>query len=622
MWSSSLQRNVVVQGVAAAPGALVWRGDGHVVSLTTPAAGGLSGSADIVDKLIRVADGYIFFDFGNNSEEVYDVNGELSSIHWAAGEIITFNSTATTVGTLAGPNTLNSIQNENGRSVAFGYDGVGRLSTITDAASQQVVLGYNASGMLSTITWPDTGVKNYVYENAAYPWALTGVIDEAGKRFATFGYDTNGFAISTEHAGGTNKYSAGWSSPPAISITDVFDSQNNVTHRYHDWVAPQGLFYSDPMGSVNQIATLTILGKTYVATQGQPAGSGCLASTSSRQYDSNGNVTTEDDFNGNRTCHAYDLTRNLATVTLEGLPTTKACPATLSSYSPTPVDAAHPERKITTVWHPDWVLKAREAEPRKIVAWVYNGQVDPISGTTANCVTPAATLPDGKPLAVLCTRYEQATTDATGALGMSATISGATRSWTYTYNQYGQVLTETTPKQSPTDSLSHTTTYAYFPTTSFAGSVGHTMGDLNTITNPLLQVTTFLTYDRTGRLVSSMDANSTVTSMTYWPRGWLHTQTVTPASGSPLTTTYDYWPTGMIKTVTMPDASTLNYAYDDAHRLTDITDAAANKIHFVLDNVGNRTGEQVTDASGQLVSTVTRVFDQLNRVQSTTGAMH
>jgi YD repeat-containing protein len=310
---------------------------------------------------------------------------------------------------------------------------------------------------------------------------------------------------------------------------------------------------------------------------------------------------------------------------VEGLPggsNGQACSGDLSSYVPNSTDAAHPERKTTTVWHPDWVLKAREAEPKKITTWVYNGQPDPIAGPTAACVTPATTLPDGKPLAVLCARYEQATTDATGGLGLGATVAGATRAWTYTYNQYGQVLAETTPKQSPIDALSHTTTYAYYPTTSFSGSVGHTMSDLNTITNPLNQVTTFTSYDKAGHLLSSKDANLTVTSMTYWPRGWLHTQTVTPTSGSPLTTTYDYWPTGLLKTVTMPDASALNYAYDGAHRLTDITDAAGNKIHYVLDNVGNRTSEQVTDASGQLASAVTRVYDQLNRVQSTTGAMH
>ncbi len=221
---------------------------------------------------------------------------------------------------------------------------------------------------------------------------------------------------------------------------------------------------------------------------------------------------------------------------------------------------------------------------------------------------------------MLCVRYEQGTTDTTGAQGLSATVSGATRAWTYTYNQFGQVLTETTPKQSSTDTLSHTTTYTYYPTTSFSGAAGYTMGDLQSVSNPLGQVTNYTSYDKAGRLLSSTDANGTVTTQTYFPRGWLQTQTVTPATGGALTTTYAYWPTGLLKSVTLPDASTLNYAYDGAHRLTDVTDAAGNKLHYVLDNSGNRTSEQVSDASGQLASTVTRVFDALNRVQLQTGA--
>jgi YD repeat-containing protein len=170
--------------------------------------------------------------------------------------------------------------------------------------------------------------------------------------------------------------------------------------------------------------------------------------------------------------------------------------------------------------------------------------------------------------------------------------------------------------------LSHTTTYVYYPSTSFTGSVGHTMGDVDTVTNPLGQVTTFTAYDKAGRLLSSIDANGTVTSMSYFPRGWLQAQTVTPATGTALTTTYTYWPTGLLRTVTTPDASALNYTYDTAHRLTDVVDGAGNKVHYVLDNSGNRTSEQVNDVTGSLVSTVTRVYDALNRVQSTAGAMH
>ncbi|CAM9187122.1 unnamed protein product, partial [Phaeothamnion confervicola] len=34
----------------------------------------------------------------------------------------------------------------------------------------------------------------YLYENPAFPQALTGIVDESGQRFATFSYDSYGRA--------------------------------------------------------------------------------------------------------------------------------------------------------------------------------------------------------------------------------------------------------------------------------------------------------------------------------------------------------------------------------------------------------------------------------------------
>ncbi len=476
--------------------------------------------------------------------------------------------------------------------------------------------------------------KDFVYDSANLDqsWALTGILDEhpldtpASNRYATISYDPTGLATQAYSGKNAENYSVSYVKPPG-QVTRLVRTLSNplgsaVYLDIHEFTRPVGISIQFPNDAnitlreqkVAGDPNLPDQGQFYAGGFGQPGGAGCAASSSTLVYDANENISEAVDFNGTRRCYGYDVTRGLQTLVLEGRADTNAC-----SFVPAVGDASHPERLTTTVWHPDWALKAREAEAGKITTWAYNGQPDPIAGGTASCVTPMTTLSDGKPLAVVCTRYEQATTDTTGGLGLSATVTGATRAWTYTYNQYGQVLTETTPKQSPTDSLSHTTRYAYYPTTSFSGSVGYTVGDLNTITNPLGQVTTFTSYDKAGRLISSTDANLTVTSMTYWPRGWLHTQTIAPASGVALTTTYDYWPTGLLKMVTMPDASTLNYTYDDAHRLTDITDAASNKIHYVLDNVGNRTGEQISDSSGTLASSVARVYDALSRLQSTTG---
>jgi len=635
LWQSNLHRSLVMQNVdgigapystvAMQRGGAVWE-TASVSGFDSCSGGGGGGSLSYAPtvapntKLQFTGNGAAgtLVDGSGLTEEVYDVNGFVTTLATAHGGSLTFTYT---LGLLTG------VTDAFGRNIQFAYEQPAdfsapqRINQVTATDGSIIHVGYDSLNNLSTLTWPDAHVQTFVYETSSLPWALTGIVDENGQRYSTYGYDAAGRANETYLGTNANKFSVSYSQPSYWSVTETLIGSNFIC-REHRWQAPTGTQVTTPNSQVHNLGASVVNGMVALTAQDQPAGTGSASSVSHQSYDAYGNLASYDDFNGSRDCLTYDGTRNLPTIALEGLPNTKSCPTNLSTYVPSPADVAHPERKTTTVWHPDWVLKAREAAPKKLTTWVYNGQPDPVVGGTASCVTSATTLPDGKPLAVLCARYEQATTDATGGLGLSATVTGATRAWTYTYNQYGQVLTETTPKQSPTDALSHTTTYTYYPTTSFSGAVGHTMGDLNTIKNPLLQVTTFTSYDKAGRLLSSTDANSTVTSMTYWPRGWLHTQTVAPASASPLTTTYDYWPTGLIKTVTMPDASMLNYAYDDAHRLTDITDAAGNKIHYVLDNVGNRTSEQVTDASGQLASAVTRVYDQLNRVQSTTGAMH
>jgi YD repeat-containing protein len=455
---------------------------------------------------------------------------------------------------------------------------------------------------------------------------MTSIWDEVGQKNVTLGYDAYGRANYSQEGSNANTFSFSYptdqTQAPHWQIDKVVNYNVPVMCRIHHWVFPQQTTFTDPSGQQITMGASSVAGQPRLVSQSQPSGSGSLASTSTESYDVAGNITNYADFNGNQTCYGYDLSRNLTLVKLEGLSTVAACPANIVSYVPSTSDPTHPQRKTTTAWHPNWVLKAQEAQAAKLTTWVYNGQPDPIAGGTASCAPSSATLPDGKPIAVLCAQYEQATTDTTGALGLSATVTGATRQWSYTYNQYGQVLTATTPKLSSTDTLSHTTTYTYYPSTSLSAGVGHTVGDLATVTNPLGQVTTYTSYDAAGRLLSSTDANGTVTTSTYTPRGWLQTQTVTPAAGAALTTSYTYFPTGLLQTVTLPDASVLTYGYDGAHRLTDVTDGAGNKVHYVLDNSGNRTSDQVSDASGTLISTIARVFDNLNRVQSVTGALH
>jgi YD repeat-containing protein len=88
-----------------------------------------------------------------------------------------------------------------------------------------------------------------------------------------------------------------------------------------------------------------------------------------------------------------------------------------------------------------------------------------------------------------------------------------------------------------------------------------------------------------------------------------------------LQSVYTYDPAGQLIEVTLPDTTSVTYTWDDAHRLTKVTDQAGNSVTYTLDNAGNRTTDEIKDASGTLTRTVTRVFDALNRVQQVSGGV-
>jgi YD repeat-containing protein len=419
LWFSSLHRRVLVQG--AGQGALVARGDGHVVVFSGNGTGVFTAEADNNDRLVTVSGGYRYIDAANQSEETYNSLGNLSTISWANGDsvVLTYSDATTPPGVAPAPGYLIQAQDNRGRLIQFVYQlpaGAppatgGRLASITDATGQAINLSYDAQSNLASITWADATARQFLYENPASPWALTGIADERAVRYATFGYDTAGRAISTEYSGGVNRYSAAYTVLPVGTVTEVYDTTRQVIVRYHDWVLPQGTQLSNPQGATVGIGATSVLGKSYVASRSQPAGSGCAASTSATTYGSNGNAASVDDFNGQRVCYGYDVTRNLESVRVEGLATTQSCPTLLPAGASLPAGS----RKVSTQWHPDWTLPASVAEPGRLTTYVYNGQPDPFNGNAiATCAPAAATLPDGKPVAVLCRKVEQATTDPNG----------------------------------------------------------------------------------------------------------------------------------------------------------------------------------------------------------------
>lgn len=845
LWLSSLHRRLVIS--PAGFGAQLFRGDGTAVSFRYE-GGAYVTDPDSSDQLTRVGRNYRYLDSISKSIETYSGTGQLSSLADASGNTLNFAYSASASSVAPAGGYLVQVTDQTGRSLRFEYTlpgGAaaatdGRVSAIINTAGQPITTTYDANGNLASLAWEDGKTRRFVYENPLLSWALTGVVDENNSRRSTFGYDSAGRAISTEYAGGVNRYSVSYGTPPTVAVNQVYDAAAAITYRYHEWQAPSGVSLSTPNAQSASLGASAVLGAPTMTSISQPAGSGCSASTSVLGYDTSGNVVSKDDFTGQRSCYAYD-SGNRETTRVEGLANTASCTAVLPSGAALPSGA----RKIETTWHPDWRLPAKVIQPLLNTALVYHGQPDPFNSNIAASCTTASTLPGGTVLPVVCKRIEQAT------LGNGspdpATLARITR---FTYDDGGRVLTRVDPSNM-------TTSYAYYAGTSFSGTsdagfasvslllhgdgangstlftdsspapktitaagsagvstaqsrfggasayfngsgsylsipadasldvglgdftvetwyyagsattdqailsvnrpsvsagadvamgihhfgallsgkvrafiysgadqysvdssgaltantwyhlafvrnggvlslylngvlqssasanfapntltagwslfvgrfadsspryvngyiddlritkgiarytasftppaeafpnaapvidpnaVGHTAGDLQSITNAAGHVTQFTLYDRAGRVRQMVDPNGIVTDMSYTPRGWVSSVVVTPPGGTARTTTYTYDNAGQLTGVVMPDATTMSYSYDAAHRLTSVTDAKGNTVTYTLDAMGNKVGEQVKDPSSNLQRNITRVYDALNRVQQVTGA--
>ena len=479
---------------------------------------------------------------------------------------------------------LDRVNDSFGRQISFQYT-YGLDPTITEGLIDRVVdvdgvevkfsyerladplIGLNAYVVnLIAVTQRDGTVVRYSYaEPASFPNGgarlthLTSVQDELSVRSKTFRYNGSGQALSTESAGGVNKYQV------------------------------SGYTYIDPLGTSHGAAPVISAGLNRIGSRYQPAGAGCGPSNSSIGYDTNANVISRSDFQYRQTCYAYDLTRNLEIKRVEGTSQWSNC---TNSLNAPPAGS----RVISTQWHPDWRLETRIAEPNKITTITYNGQ-------GATCA-PSTVLVDGKPPAVVCSRSEQATTDATGALGFAAGLTGTARTWTYTYTTYGRVLTATDPN-------GKTTTTTYYPDDD--PDMGR-RGNVATVTNAANHVTRITAYNLHGQPTQIVDPNGLVTDLTYDLRLRLTSRKV----GSELTS-FTYDPRGLLTNVALPDGASLTYSYDAAHRLVAIADQQGSRIDYTLDAMGNRITERATDNGGTLVRNIQRTVDALSRVQQAVG---
>jgi YD repeat-containing protein len=491
------------------------------------------GDADSLLRLTQDASGYTLAD-QLGAVERYDTAGRIVSRTEANGRTTTYGyDSSQRLATVTGPF---------GHSLQLAYDTANRISSVTYPDGLISQYQYDIQGNLSKVIYQDGSFKLYHYENTTFPHVLTGITDENGSRYATWTYDNQGRANSSKHAGGVEQVTLSYNGDGSTDVVDSFNASRHYTFQ-------------------------TILNVQKLTSISQPADAGSVAATRTQSHDANGNIASRTDFNGNLSCYAYDLSRNLETTRVEGLASGSSCPANLSAFTPVANSTA---RKIITLWHANYHLPTQIDQAGQRLSFTYDAAGNLLSKTITD------------------------------------TASQQSRSWSYTYNSLGQVLTANGPRTDVND----ITTYSYYTDT----TATHHVGDLWKVTNALSHVTTFNAYDADGRPLNITDANGLVTNLNYDARGRLIAKSV----GGELTS-YQYDAVGNLIKTTQPSGVAIRYSYDAAHRLTDIQDDAGNSIHYTLDTMGNRIHEDVVDPAGHLISALSRAVDALNRVQNVSG---
>lgn len=238
----------------------------------------ITDDSNFTATLEDTAGGFTFTDT-NDARYYFDSIGKVTRIEYRAGDSLNL--------AYDGSNRLISVTDEQGKTLVFTYSGLeSRVSTMT-TEDGIYSYSYDANGNLETVTKPDTKVITYHYEDTNFINAMTGITDEKNVRYSTYSYDTQGRAVSSEHANGVNNFTIAYNADDSVTTTNPLGKQTT--------------FYFETIKGVRRI----------VNVDGH-ASANCAAANKAYTYDANGWIASKTDWNGNVTSYIRD-SRGLVT---------------------------------------------------------------------------------------------------------------------------------------------------------------------------------------------------------------------------------------------------------------------------------------------------------------------
>ncbi len=276
-WRHNFARTLDVTGSTAE----LIDGTGAVTNFTSSSGVWAPDDSDIFSTFAySSSSGEYIYTLPDNTVERYSSAELLTRIEYLGGGALNLSYNSA--------NQLTTVENENGRELTMTYNGSGDLSTLV-TPDGTFTYAYTSAGNLYTVTDPSSLVREYHYENGSYPYALTGITDEEGVRFATFTYTSAGKADLTKHIGDVDDF----------TITYNADSSSTVTN---------------PLGKDTTYHYANIQGIRKVVQVEGEASTNCIASNQYYNYDSQGRIIGKTDWENNMTRYQYDDRGNITQI--------------------------------------------------------------------------------------------------------------------------------------------------------------------------------------------------------------------------------------------------------------------------------------------------------------------
>lgn len=153
-----------------------------------------------------------FYIAEDNERFTFDSNGRLSG--WA--------DTSGTAETLSYGNGQVTVTSNTGQSLVFTEDAQHQPLSLS-AEGTLITYIYNANQRLAQLKrtrGDQINQRFFLYEDTRNNGLLTGITDERGVRFATWSYDDQGRAISSENSGGAGRIQMSYNVDGSSTVTN------------------------------------------------------------------------------------------------------------------------------------------------------------------------------------------------------------------------------------------------------------------------------------------------------------------------------------------------------------------------------------------------------------------